>query len=199
MSDVPQRVRLVLIAVVAMAFAGFAGAYLAAGDSELEPDPGAGFNGAVRPKGVTIPDFSLSNQDGEQVSRPDGSPVIYAFIYSHCEDTCPFEVQQIRAALDRLGRDVPVLGVSVDPENDTPASARAFLIEQHMTGRMDFLLGTRAELEPLWDAFAIEPQTDGREHSAGIVLASGKRQQVGFKPDFLSVDDLASDLLRLSE
>lgn len=195
----PQRVRLVAIAVVAMAFAGFAGAYLAAGDRNLEPDPGAASKGFIRPPGAPVPPFSLANQDGERVTRPDGSPVVYAFIYSHCEDTCPFELQQIRAAMDRLGRDVPVIGVSVDPANDTSASARAFMVEQHMTGRMEFLLGTRAELEPLWTAFGIQPQTDGREHSAGIVLASGDLQRIGFRPDDLSVDDLASDLRRLSE
>ena len=69
---------------------------------------------------------------------------------------------------------MPVLGVSVDPANDTPRSARAFLAEQHMTGPDASSCSAReAELEPLWKAFGIAPQTDGREHSAGIVLASG--------------------------
>jgi protein SCO1 len=194
---VNTRVRLVLIAVVAMSLAGMAGAFLAAGERRLEPIP-AGFQGALRPPGAPVPEFALRNQDGETVTRPPGSPVIYAFIYSHCEDTCPFEVQQIRASLDALGRDVPVLGVSVDPANDTPQSARAFLAEQHMTGRMEFLLGDREELEPLWEAFGVDPQRDGREHSAGIVLASGDRQRVGYRPDYMAVDDLASDLRRLS-
>lgn len=191
----PQRVRLVLIAVVAMSLAGFVGAFVAAGERELVPE---GRGGALRPAGATVPEFSLRNQDGERVKRPGGSPVVYAFIYSNCEDTCPFEVQQIRAALDQLGRDVPVLGVSVDPANDTPESARAFLVEQHMTGRMEFLLGTEAELEPLWDAFAVAPQRDGREHSAGIVLAAGDEQRIGYKPDYLEPDALARDLAALS-
>lgn len=180
-----------------MSLAGFVAAFVAAGERQLEPIP-AGFQGAVRPPGAPVPEFALTNQDGETVTRPSGSPVIYAFIYSHCEDTCPFEVQQIRAALDALGRDVPVLGVSVDPANDTPQSARVFLAEQHMTGRMEFLLGERAELQPLWKAFGIDPQRDGREHSAGIVLASGAEQRIGYRPDYLAVDDLASDLRKLS-
>ena len=37
------------------------------------------------------------------------------FVYSTCKDTCPAQVQSIRGALDELGHDVPVLGVSVDP------------------------------------------------------------------------------------
>jgi protein SCO1 len=195
---VSQRVRLVLIGVIALLFAGFAGAWLAAGERRLTPDPGTGLEGFARPAGATVPQFTLTDQDGERVSTPDESPVVYAFIYSHCEDTCPVEVQQIRGAMDRLGRDVRVLGVSVDPANDTPASARAFLIEQHMTGRMDFLLGSRDELEPVWQAFGIAPQTEGREHSAGIVLTTGRRQRVGFPAERLTVSGLENDLRALS-
>jgi protein SCO1/2 len=190
---VTQRVRLVLMGVVALAFAGFVGAYLAAGESRLEPRP---YQGYVRPSGATVPDFALTSQDGERVGRAEGVAV-YAFIYSHCRDTCPLEVQQIRGALDDLGRDVPVLGVSVDPANDTPGSAKAFLSKQFMTGRMEFLLGSRAELEPVWKAFGIAPQTDGREHSAGIVIVDGEHQRVGFPADKLTVEDLAADLRRL--
>lgn len=192
-----QRVRLVLIGVFALLFAGFAGAWIGAGERDLTP-VSAEPRGFLRPPGSTVPEFSLRNQDGERVTRPDGAPVVYAFIYSHCEDTCPKEVAQIRGALDGLGRDVPVLGVSVDPDNDTPASARAFLIAQHMTGRMDFLLGSREELQPVWEAFGKDPQGDGREHTAGIVIATGDRQRIGFPPDQLSPDALEADLRGLS-
>ena len=80
------------------------------------------------------------------------------FIYSTCEDTCPTQVQSIRGALDRLGRDVPVIAVSVDPDNDTPARARAFLLEQSMTGRMDFLLGSR-EIASTTDLTVYSPES----------------------------------------
>ena len=190
--------RLVAIGVIALLFAGFAGAWLAAGERRLASDASAAYRGSIRPPGATVPKFSLVNQDGKRVTRPDGSPAVYVFLYSRCEDTCPLEVQQIRGAMDALGRDVPVVGVSVDPVDDTRASARAFLREYGMTGRMDFLLGSRAELAPLWKAFGIAPQTEGREHSAYVVLAQGDRQRVGFPPNLLSVGALESDLRRLS-
>ena len=192
----PQRARLVLIGVFACLFAGFAGAWLAAGDSTSTKDRAA-FEGFVRPAAATVPAFALRNQDSERVTNPAEGPVVYAFIYSHCEDVCPLEVQQIRGALDRIGRDVRVLGVSVDPADDTPASARAFLTKQHMTGRMDFLLGSEAELAPVWKAFGIAPQRDGRDHSASIVLADGKRQRIGFPASQLTVGALERDLRRL--
>src|SRR5689334_25276092 len=107
-----------------------------------------------------VPSFRLHDQDGHVVTAQSlrGKPVVYAFVYSACRDTCPAEVQTIRGALDDLGRDVPVMGVSVDPANDTPKRASAFLLEQKMTGRMHFLLGSRAQLAPVWRAFGIQPQ-----------------------------------------
>jgi protein SCO1/2 len=147
-----------------------------------------------------MPDFALTNQDGERVTAASlrGRPVVFAFVYSTCEDVCPAQVQTIRGALDDLGRDVRVVGVSVDPANDTPGRARTFLLEQSMTGRMDFLLGSREELEPLWDAFGIAPQRDGRDHSAYTVLVDGEgRQRIGFPVSELTPRRLAHDLARL--
>ena len=77
--------------------------------------------------------------------------MVFAFIYSTCRDTCPAQVQTIRDALDELPaaeRDrVRVVGISVDPANDTAKRAQSFLLKQQMTGRMQFLLGSRAQLQ----------------------------------------------------
>jgi protein SCO1 len=124
--------------------------------------------------------------------------VVFTFLYSTCEDTCPLQVQQIRGALDTLGRDVPVLGVSVDPEGDTPGRARAFVLEQRMTGRMRFLLGDGAELAPVWRAFGIAPQRGELDHSAYVVVADARgAQRVGFPIGQLTPRALAHDLRKL--
>jgi protein SCO1 len=60
------------------------------------------------------------------------------------------------------------------------------------------VLGTRAELEPLWRAFGIAPQREGREHSAYTVLVDGDgRQRIGFPASQLTPRRLAHDLARL--
>jgi protein SCO1/2 len=67
-----------------------------------------------------------------------------------------------------------------------------------MTGRMDILLGSRSQLEPVWKAFGIAPQTKGREHSAYTVLVDGAgRQRIGFPASELTSSALAADLMRL--
>jgi protein SCO1/2 len=189
--------KLVLIGVFLCSLSAIGGVWIAALDSSGEPARSE-WAGALRPPGATVPAFALRDQDGELVRTP-GEPAVYAFLYSTCEDTCPLQVQQIRGALDDLGRDVPVIGISVDPANDTPRRARAFVLEQSMTGRMRFLLGSRAELEPVWRAFGIKPQEEGLEHSAYVVLADGaRRQRIGFPVGALTVDGLRADLARLT-
>jgi len=128
-----------------------------------------------------------------------GRPVVLTFLYSTCEDTCPTQVQAIRGALDDLGADVPVLAISVDPANDTPQRARRFVLAQRMTGRMRFLLGGRAELAPLWKAYAIAPQRDELEHSAYVLLIDAQgRQRIAFPFGGLTSEGLAHDLRRLA-
>jgi protein SCO1/2 len=194
---VPTRVALALTTLVICAAAAVFGVWLAQGDDGA---PVTGWQGALRPPGARLPDFTLADQDGEKVTAASlrGRPAVFAFVYSTCKDICPAQVQSIRGALDQLGHDVPVMGVSVDPANDTPARARAFLLEQSMTGRMKFLLGTRRELEPLWTAFGIAPQRKGRDHSSYTVVVDARgRQRIGFPASELTPSRLAADLARL--
>ena len=148
-----------------------------------------------------MPDFTLTDQDGKR-SRARSSrarPIVYAFVYSTCEDVCPAQVQTIKGALDDLDReDVKVVGISVDPANDTRKRAASFLLKQGMTGRMEFLMGTREELAPVWEAFAIQPQQDDLEHSAHTILADASgMQRIGFPFDHMTQEALAHDLGRL--
>jgi protein SCO1/2 len=197
------RVRLTLIALTLCALAGVAGVLLAL---QRTPDPTAleltnGWAGAERPPHQPIPDFALQDQDGKTISSASlkGHPVVFAFIYSTCKDTCPAQVQTIRGALDDVDKPgVRVIGISVDPANDTPKRAQTFLLNQSMAGRMDFLLGTRQQLQPIWNAFSIQPQQRNLEHTSHTVLADRKGfQRIGFPFEKLTDEALAHDLARL--
>lgn len=201
----PARLRLALLALSLCAVAAVIGATLAsrshnaAGSTELALSNG--WAGAIRPPGQPVPEFTLSDQDGNTVTSADlkGQPVVFAFVYSTCQDTCPAQVQTIKGAIDDIDRkDVRVVGVSVDPANDTPKRAASFLLKQGMTGRMEFLLGTREQLKVLWDGFGIQPQDDDLEHSAHTILADADgMQRIGFPFDHMTQEALAHDLARL--
>jgi protein SCO1/2 len=195
---VPTRVALALTTLVICAAAGVFGVWLAqAGGESGVP---AGWQGSLRPPGARMPGFTLTDQDGRTVTAQSlhGQTVVFAFVYSTCKDICPAQVRSIRGALDRLGHDVPVVGVSVDPANDTPDRAKTFLIDQAMRGRMEFLLGSRAQLEPVWKAFGIAPQSKGRDHSSYTVIVDATgHQRIAFPSDQLTPSRLAADLAKL--
>ena len=203
------RIQLALAAALAVVAAVLAGLLLTAGD----PDPAApaelgvgpsGFVGALRPE-IPPQDFRLTDEEGRRVALSDfrGQVVALTFLYTTCEDTCPITTSQIRGALDDLGGDVPVLAVSVDPAGDTRARARRFLLDQRMTGRMRFLLGSPAQLERVWKAYGIQPQGRGKEafdHSAHVVLIDREgRQRIGHPAAKLRPEGLAHDLRVLAD
>ena len=155
------------------------------------------FAGATMPQGLFAPDFALRDEQGERVSMRAlrGRPVVVTFLYTQCQDTCPITAQTIRGALDDLGHDVPALAISVDPPNDRPASARKFLAEQRVNGRIRFVLGSRAQLSPIWKGYAITPQRVTREHIAHIALVDARGfQRVGYPISQATPERLAHDL-----
>jgi protein SCO1/2 len=200
------RVLIVTGVVAALAFAALLAGYLT-----RDTDPGGGrdatadgvvaadngFRGGRIPAGLRAPDFDLRDESGDPISMRSlrGKPVIVTFLYSTCRDTCPATAQQIRGALDQAGVDVPTVAISVDPAGDTEESARRFLAEQHMTGRMRFALGSRGQLAPLWKAYGTTPQTVQQEHMARAVLIDSKGyQRVGYPMQETSPDMIAHDL-----
>ena len=189
----------VLIALFLIAVFSLGAIVLAAprDDDDSVASGGTRFEGAVMPKGLKAPDFSLKNQDGERISMRDfrGQPVIVTFLYTTCEDTCPVQAQTVRGALDELGEDVPAIAIAVDPPRDTPERARAFLSEQRALGRLDFVLGTRAELMPLWEGFYIRPQSVTQEHNARFTLVDERGfQRVGYPGFEATAERIAHDI-----
>jgi protein SCO1/2 len=158
------------------------------------------FKGALRPPAPRS-DFALENQDGKVVRIADerGKVVVLSPMYTSCQDSCPLVAQQIRGALDDLSdserSQVVAHAVSVDPVNDTPQHARTFLLERRVRGYLDFLVGSRAQLAPVWAEFGFSPQTKEQEHNSYVVLLNRDgRQQVGFPIDFLTPEGLRHDI-----
>jgi protein SCO1 len=195
---VHARIAIALFLVAAFALGAVV---LAAGSSGDDDGESKGFEGALMPAGVRAPDFSLRDQDGKPVSMRSlrGKPVLVSFLYTTCDDTCPAQAQTMRGARDDLGEDVPALAIAVDPPRDTPERARAFLLKARATGRIDFVLGTRAQLKPLWKAFYIRPQSIDQEHQARFTLIDKKGfQRIGFPGDQATPETLAHDLRLLA-
>src|SRR4051795_2570772 len=194
------RLRLVVLAVASMVLLAALAVVLFVHPKSASTDPGE-FAGAIRPE-IPPRTWTLTDQDGRptRVGAPSSEPSIVTFLYTHCQDSCPVTASTIRGAMDQLGHDVPVYAVSVDPANDTPNSARAFMSRNHVTGRMHFLLRPGATLQQIWNQFGIRPEERDSPHTAYVVLLDRTgRQRIGFPFEKLTPEGLAHDLRRLEQ
>jgi protein SCO1/2 len=198
-----QRPRIALALVVAVAAVltgcGSSGSSNATGTSAL----------AARLHGVpTTPPYRaaplrLHNYKGKEVDLSSfrGKAVLVTFIYTHCPDVCPLIVGHLHAAQAELGPDaskLQIVAVSVDPKGDTPNTVARFLRERQMTGRMDYLIGSRPQLERTWKAWGIGAKVPKRnpelvEHSAYVfgIDASGRVDTLysaNFQPSWIVRD-----------
>jgi protein SCO1 len=200
------RARLILAVAALLALAGAVLAALAVSSEEQDEPiavvegPESPFKGAVRPQALSG-DFSLRDQDGDLVRSTElrGKVIVITPTYTTCEESCPIAVQQVRGALDDLSEAqrarVRAFALSADPDNDTPEGAQEFLLERRVRGYLDYLLGTRRELEPVWRKYGFAPQTETREHNSYIVLLDGRgRQRVGFPLQFVTPEALTHDI-----
>jgi protein SCO1/2 len=195
-----NRTRSALLAAVVVVCAATGVVVASQGKSPARGALSEEFRGPVMPANFRAPDFSLRDQDGRRVALSDyrGRVVIVSFMHAGCHETCPIMTQQIRGALDDLGARVPVLAVSVNPAEDTPALARDFIGKQHMTGRMRFLVGTLDQLKPVWKGYGIQPDIRGLHHSAFVFLVDRRGiARVGFPAAHLTPEGLEHDLRRL--
>ena len=110
-------------------------------------------------------DFTLHDQTGAefQLSSTRGKVVILAFIYTHCTDVCPFVAAKLRRANELLGSDaskVAIVAVTTDPGRDTQAVAAAYSRQFGLYDTWHFVVGTQAQLQPIWQAYYVGSEID---------------------------------------
>jgi protein SCO1 len=175
-----SRVLIGLGAVAALA-AGLAACGGSSSDSQK-----SSFAGLRAKPQVDAPPLRLRDSLGKPVDIRDyrGKAVLVTFLYTHCPDVCPLIVGHLHSAQQQLGpkaNDLQIIAVSVDPRGDSPKAVKRFLSEHQMTGRMEYLIGSRPQLERTWKAWGIASRVPKQnpelvEHSAEVfgIDASGK-------------------------
>ncbi len=187
-------------ALLAVALAAGAGC---GGSSSDSTTTNASLAGQALKPPKQAPPLQLANYDGQEVNLDQfqGKAVLVTFIYTHCPDVCPIIVGNLHAAQSELGSgadDLQIIAVSVDPKGDTPKTVKAFLKDHQMTGRMDWLIGSRPQLERTWKTWGIATRVPKKnpelvEHSAEIfgIDASGTVRTLypaNFKPKWIVHD-----------
>jgi protein SCO1/2 len=163
----------------------------------------ASYAGPTLQHPAPAPPLALRNYLGGRVDLRSylGHAVLLTFIYTHCPDVCPLIVSNLHNALAQLGPEaskVRIVAVTTDPKGDTRAAVANFLARRGMTGRMEYLVGSRAELVPVWRAWGISVTNptaqDEVNHSALVygITASGKVTTI--YPSNFTPKDIAHDV-----
>jgi protein SCO1 len=178
-------------ALLALVVAGAIGCG-SSGSSSTTAD--ASYAGASANPPKPEPPLQLENSLGQPVNIKDyrGKAVLVTFIYDHCPDICPLIVGNLHTAQNELGDQadkLQIIAVSVDPKGDTPKTVKAFLADHQMTGRMQYLIGSRPQLEKAWTEWNIVTKNsskkgnpDAVEHSALIYGISGSGKMTTLYP-----------------
>jgi protein SCO1 len=107
------------------------------------------------PASSKLPNFELTTHEGKQVRFYDdllhGKLVLINFMYTHCRATCPPQTANLlkvqRQLGDRVGKDVFMYSLTLEPKADTPQVLRQYA-EAHRTGPgWLYLTGKPAEIE----------------------------------------------------
>lgn len=189
----PSLLKLVLPLALLLGVAGGVSAVLLGGSSKPSLPGGvqqapaaAGFFGTLALPSKPAPPIQLRNYLGRPVTLAQyrGKAVLVTFLYTHCPDVCPLIASNLRVALNELGpraAKAQVISISVDPRGDTPAAVASFLRSHEMLGRMQYLIGSGAQLARTWAAWSVGSRRETGHpelvaHSALIygVSASGR-------------------------
>ena len=155
----------------------------------LEIWRGASVGTALNPvPGVGGP-FRLAASTGGTLSNEDlkGKPFVVFFGFTRGPDVCPttvFEMSEWLTTLDKEGKRVEALMISIDPERDTPESLRDYL--SSFGDRIVGLTGTPQEVAGVVKAYrayaAKRPLESGdytMDHTATVYLMNRKGEFVG--------------------
>jgi cytochrome oxidase Cu insertion factor (SCO1/SenC/PrrC family) len=165
--------------------------------------PSGPFRGSEPPPGILAPDFELRSYRGNVVRMRSlrGKVLLVTFLDTKCTTKCPLIASALgdglRLLSSRERRQVVALALTVNPVTDTPVSVRTFLRRRHALG-LDFLLGTLAQMRPVWRAFHIvaAAETGNADvHSADVRVfdRSGEWVSTLHLPPDLSPENVAHD------
>jgi protein SCO1 len=129
------------------------------------------------PVALSVPDIEVVNQDGQHVrfnsQVVDGRIAIVTGFFTTCSSMCPITQEKLSHVAKllgpRLGKDVVIVSVSVDAENDTPARMKDWAEKFHIGPGWTLLSGNRSEVDTLLKSLGLYVELRQRHQSALMI------------------------------
>jgi len=133
-------------------------------------------------RALAIPDVAALDQDGKPLrfysDLIKGKAVMLNFVFTSCTYVCPMQgasFSKLQAALgDRLGKDVSLISVSIDPLTDTPQRLKSWGARFGARPGWTLVTGSEAEMDRLLRALTGDP-AGVSEHSAAVFIGDYDR------------------------
>lgn len=169
-------------------------------------DPGTSLDGKP------APNFSLVNQNGQQMSLSQfrGKVVVLAFIDSECTTICPLTSNAMLDAVKMLSpadrQRVQLVAVNANPTATTLSDVMAYTKDHGLSNKWDFFTGSKAQLSTVWKKYDIYSQiVKGQiDHTPALYVINGKGQEqmlylstMQYGTENLQSSELAHEVVKL--
>lgn len=135
---------------------------------------------------IEVPDARLITQDGQAVRLATDVVgdriVVIDFVYTTCTTVCPVLsaiMSQVQAHLEgRLGDEVRLLSISVDPTRDTPARLKAYAGKLRAGDGWFWLTGDKTVVDTVLKAFGVYTP-NFTDHPSVVLVGDGQSGEWG--------------------
>ncbi len=150
-----------------------------------------------------FPNVPLITHDGNTVHFFDDlikdKIVAINFIYTSCPDSCPLETAQLTKVQnilgDRLGKDVFIYSITIDPENDTLEELKKY--RKKFGAKWTFLTGKESDITNLRRRLGLyieEIQDGSNNHNVSMIIGNQKTGRWMKRSPFENAHVLADQL-----
>lgn len=134
--------------------------------------------------GHKFPNVELTSHEGKvyrfQDDLIDGKVVVINFIYTACKNSCPAEtarMKQVYRELDgRVGKDILMYSISIDPELDTPERLREYMTKFKIGPGWSFYTAPREDTDRLRRALGLYMEDavaeDDMDHNLSFIMGN---------------------------
>lgn len=133
-----------------------------------------------------------------------GRTVTINFMFSSCREVCPPSTANLRKMQEllqaRLGQDVLMLSISIDPSRDTPAVLARYVARHGIKPGWLFLTASRGDVDRLRRRLAsTDDQDEIAQHTGMLTYGNEAAGQWRMANVMTAPDKLARDVLRVAD